>query len=206
MKTALASKQISLLHVPPHYTITSNAQARNAYGAAASEIVCAALELDPIAIDGSKEVCFDASRNGQNYEIKSVHQKSKIVVYDWRMKKEMRWMEKNSNPLRYAILAHNLRQHRNGATLIETLISKGLKLIVVNASVIHREAFQLKLNTMQSDVQRGPHFDYDRKGYADGYRNLPCEQILKLCKMRSERTFKLYGEEYSIPVYHLAGN
>jgi hypothetical protein len=204
MKIAFASKQIPLLTVPPSYTITSNAQARNAYGAAASEIVCAALELDPIAIDGSKEVCFDASRHGQNYEIKSVHQRSKIVVYDWRMEKEQRWMRETGENLRYAILAHNVRQHRDGATLVETLINKGLNLIVVKASVIHREAFQQKLNLVKIDSSKGPRHGYSRKGYQDGYRNLPCEHILKLCRMRTERTFQLYGTEYSIPIYHLA--
>jgi len=204
MKTAFASKQISLFEVSPCYTITSNAQARNAYGAAASEIVCAALELNPIAIDGSKEVCFDASRHGQNYEIKSAHQKAKIVLYDWRMKKEHRWMETTGQTLRYAILAHNLKQHRDGATLIDALVTNGLKVIVVKASVIHREAFQLKLNLVKEDASKGPRHGYSRKGYSDGYRNLPCEHILKLCRMRSERTFQLYGKQYTIAVHHLA--
>lgn len=203
MKTALASKQIPLLEVQPCYTITSNAQARNAYGAAASEIVCAILGLDPIAIDGSKEVCFDASRHGQNYEIKSVHQKAKIVIYDWRMKKEIRWMEETGENLRYAVLAHNLKQHRDGSTLVEALITKGLKLIVVKASVIHREASQLKLNLVKR-ADKGPRFGYNRKGYVDGYYNLPCEHIIKLCRMQTERAFKIWSREYSVPVFHLA--
>lgn len=203
MKTALASKQMSLINIPPSYTITSNAHARNAYGAAASEIVCAALNLDPIAIDGSKEVCFDASSHGQNYEIKSVHHKAKIVIYDWRMKKEKCWMETTGKSLRYAILVHNLKQHREGATLIDTLISRGLKLIVVRASVIHREASALKLNLV-NPTNKGPRHGYNRKGYADGYYNVPCERILQLCRMRSERTFQIYEKEVSIPIYHLA--
>lgn len=204
MKTAFASRQISLISVAPRYTITSNAQARNAYGAAASEIVCAALGLDPIAIDGSKEVCFDASSHGQNYEIKSVHQTSKIVIYDWRMRKEARWMQETGSNLRYAVLAHNLRRHQDGATLVDTMLQKGLKLIVVKASVIHRAALQQKLNFVKSDTSKGPRHGYNRKGYVDGYYNVPVEEILKLCRMRTERAFEIYGQRHSIPIFHLA--
>lgn len=192
------------MEISPCYAITSNAQARNAYGAAASEIVCASLGLDPIAIDGSKEVCFDASRHGQNYEIKSVHHKSKLVVYDWRMRKEIRWMREKGANLRYAVLSHGLRRHKDGSTLIDALFESGLSLIVVNAAVIHREAFQQKLNHIQQDTYRGSRFGYSRKGYVDGYYNLACKHVLKLCRMRTERTFQLYGKERNIPVFHLA--
>src|SRR4051812_26775895 len=97
---APASKQLSLLSVAPSYTITKNAQARNAYGTVAVEIVCAALNLLPIPINGNYAICFDAQDSNGFYEIKSVHRSGKVVIYDWRMEKEA----SVNVPLAYAIL------------------------------------------------------------------------------------------------------
>ena len=60
MRFALPSEQLSLLSIRPEYRIEGNTHARNAYGAAAQEIVCAALSLRAIPINGSCEICFDA--------------------------------------------------------------------------------------------------------------------------------------------------
>src|SRR4051812_20128751 len=76
-KLARASNQLQLLDVTPRYPIESNAAARNAYGSAAQEIVCAALKLRPIPINGQCDICFDAEDSDFFYEIKSCHRSGK---------------------------------------------------------------------------------------------------------------------------------
>lgn len=198
MKYARPSFQPLLFDLQPRFTIEKNAQARNAYGTAAQEIVCRALALDSIPIDGRCEVCFDASKDGIDYEIKSVHATSKVVCYDWRLAKEERAEKEDGRNLSYAILVHRVRGERDSSRLFAQMILGGY-IILISASAIRQFARREKLNTLKPK-QRGTRFGYDRVGYSDGYRNIPVKAFLALEGIQREAAFDLYGQSYNIPI------
>ena len=86
--------QPSLLEVFPDFKFKTPAAARTHYGAAMETVVCKALNLTQIPINGKFAINFDAKcglgKKKEFYEIKSVRDlpSSKSVIYDWRMKKE----------------------------------------------------------------------------------------------------------------------
>lgn len=168
------NRQLSLLTVAPSYRITKNAQARNAYGTVAAELVCAALRLETIPINGNYSICFDAARDGRFYEIKSVRRSGKVVIYDWRMDKEANVKV----PLYYAILIHNVRKS-DGRRLVEEMTSSALELLVIEASRVHAIA---RAQPLQRFLQLAldPRNGYTRRGYKDGYRNVPVRLLRDL--------------------------
>lgn len=194
-KLARASSQLALMEVPPCYAIASNAHARNAYGAAAQEIVCAALGLSPIPIDGGCEVCFDAEGAGEFFEIKSVHRGAKVVVYDWRMRKE----SAAGVPLKYAILCHNVRGARDGSRLFEAMAAGGLSLLVLEAATVHEAAALEPLCTIKR-LAASPRAGYNRKGYLDGYRNVSVHKLASSTSTREPRAFELFGVPFAVEV------
>lgn len=142
---ARASAQLPLLSLAPRFNITKNAQARNAYGTVAAEIVCAALKLNAIPINGNCSICFDAESAGHFYEIKSVKCGGKVVIYDWRMEKE----RAANVPLSYAILCHNVRKS-TGVNLAVEMMNSNLELIVLPAHVVHEAAARQPLHKLLS--------------------------------------------------------
>lgn len=191
---AIPSRQMNLLEVQPVFSIPSNAHARNAYGTAAQEIACAALQLDPIPIDGSKSICFDASDGVRPYEIKSVHRNGKAVIYDWRMEKEATVPES-----RYLILRHSVRSHRDGHTLYQAFADGGLEAWVITTPSIHRIARQeTKRVLLAKSVD--PRNGYNRKGYRDGYRNVGLNRFVPLLVEAQTREFVLYGIPFKVTV------
>jgi hypothetical protein len=191
---ALPSRQINLLEVQPVFRIDGNAHARNAYGTAAQEIACAALQLDPIAIDGSKSICFDASDGIRPYEIKSVHRNGKVVIYDWRMEKEATVPES-----RYLLLRHSVRGHRDGHTLYQAFADSGLEAWLISTPTIHRIAQAEKKRVMLSD-SKDPRCGYNRKGYKEGYRNVGLNQFSPILVAAQTRDFLLYGIRFRVTV------
>jgi len=191
MRIARATCQSLLLDVLPKYRLGSNADARNAYGSAAQEVVCAALAVHPIAINGNCEVCFDAEGHGLFYEIKSVRQGCKVVVYDCRMTKE----ETAGVPLLYALLVHHMKGLRTSAAMWESLAGK-TEILLVPAPVIHALARDEPLRTL-GNPSDDPRNGYSRKGYKDGYRNLPVNKIRQLQSTQREHHFSLHGMEFS---------
>lgn len=196
MKVARAGMQLSLFpHLRPSYVITTNAHARNAYGQAVQEIVCAALGLDPIAIDGSKEVCFDAERDGVFYEIKSVHRHGKLVIYDWRMEKEAR----AGVTLVYALLVHSVRGARTSDNMWHQFQSLPLELWTLPYQVVHEVALRCPLSKIKASWNGDPRNGYNRKGYRNGYRNLGLSSIRGLMVERSEpQELTLFDQRFSI--------
>jgi hypothetical protein len=175
MTIAPPDNQLSLLYVTPRFTITNNAQARNAYGIMAQELVCAALGLTPIRINGNFDVCFDAAKDNTYYEIKSCRRGCKIVIYDWRMQKEQE--VNKSNEVFYAILVHQVSRS-SGEELLTNFIKSELELLLVQTSLIHQLALQEPLRTLMKPQSKRT--GYNRKGYVDGYRNLPLSRIKPL--------------------------
>lgn len=194
MRLARASKQLLLLDTPPRYQLVSNATARNAYGCAAQEIVCAALQIEPIPINGKCDICFDAESGENFFEIKSVHRNGKVVIYDWRMQKE----RGAGVPLFYAILVHTCRGERNGS-MVFSAMSRFPEILVIPAESVHLIAEKQparKLLAKTSDPRCG----YNRKGYREGYRNLPLLPLRNLVRETQCAVFRLHGIEFSIPI------
>ncbi len=200
MTIARASTQLSLLQVQPCHRITSNAQARNAYGSAAQEIVCAALDLDPVPINGACSVCFDAQdKDGAMlHEIKSVKNGGKVVCYDWRMTKEA-----GAGVLAcYSILCHRVRGCRDGAELYRVFAAGGLELMILKLGTVHEIAREQPRNKIKATTPRpGVRMGYDRGGYKEGYRNVPTK-ALKDQTMKAElRSFELYGISFQVQLF-----
>jgi hypothetical protein len=191
---ATVSRQMNLLEVQPVFRIPSNAHARNAYGTAAQEIACAALQLQPIPIDGSKSICFDASDGVRPYEIKSVHRNGKAVIYDWRMEKEATVPDS-----RYLLLRHSVRGHRDGHTLYQAFADSGLEAWIITTPSVHRIALQEEKRVILSD-SKDPRCGYNRKGYRDGYRNVGLNRFLPLLTETQFRQFVLYGISFEITI------
>jgi len=186
---------MNLLEVQPVFKIPSNAHARNAYGTAAQEIACAALQLNPIPIDGSKSICFDASDGVRPYEIKSVHRNGKVVIYDWRMEKEAVVPES-----RYLILRHSVRGHRDGKTLYQAFADGGgLEAWIITTPSVHQIAQKEAKRVMLSD-SKDPRCGYSRKGYKDGYRNVGLNRFSDLMVEAQIRKFVLYGIFFQITI------
>lgn len=159
-------QQYSLFQLPPTGTIANNAAARNAYGSLAQELVCAALNLQPIPIDGRCAICFDAEANGQFYEIKSVHRSGKLVIYDWRVEKEAAYPT-----LLYALWVHKVRNCRNMSDLLPAMLTNS-SLWLVPASDVHKAAAAQPLRHLLNP-STDPRNGYSRAGYIRGYRNVP---------------------------------
>lgn len=191
---ATASRQMNLLEVQPVFHIPSNAHARNAYGTAAQEIACAALQLFPIPIDGSKSICFDASDGVRPYEIKSVHRNGKAVIYDWRMEKEATVPES-----RYLLLRHSVRGHRDGHTLYQAFADGGLEAWIISTPSIHHIARQEQKRVLLAN-SKDPRCGYNRKGYKDGYRNVGLNRFLPLLVEAQISKFMLYGIPFQVTV------
>ncbi len=186
-----------LLDVQPSYPMERNAQARNAYGSCAQEIVCAALGLYPIAIDGSCEVCFDAEKDDTFYEIKSAQRASKVVVYDWRIKKEA----DAGKPLRYAVLLHRAGGAGSSQELWRDMALTAT-LLVVSAATVHAEAMKQPLKKIgdASASRQSMRFGYSRKGYIDGYRSVPVKNLLGFAPKRHMAEFWLHDLLFTVPV------
>lgn len=185
MSLAESSRQISLFNLCPTAKMGNNALARNAYGQLAQDVVCAVLRLNPIPIDGSKTVCCDAELDGQHFEIKSVRRGCKVVLYDWRMKKEGEAVPN----LKYAILVHDNRKAESIAGMLETMKAKPPTLIIADASQIHAWAKFCPLNIMKAGAKPS---GYTRPGYSEGYRNLPVTKLLKCSSVLG----RIRGEVY----------
>lgn len=184
-----------LLEVEPRYNVFNNATARTAYGAAAQEIVCAALQLDPIAINGSCDVCFDAEKHGTFYEIKSVRAGQKVVIYNWRMEKESAF----SDVLFYAILIHQVSKQR------DEIISKmlqGAEILLLPSRAVHEAAKALPSYAPTINPEHaGARHGYTRKGYADGYRNVSVNRLKDEAARAASVDVCLYGHRATIPIY-----
>lgn len=197
MKLARASRQLLLLDTPPRFKITGNATARNAYGRAAQEIVCRALGLDAIAIDGTCETCLDAEGRGNFWEIKSVHRTGKVVIYDFRMQKE----QIAGVPLRYAILIHGVRGCRDGGRLIAAFADNAPRILSLDAVTVHLVAMRERLTEIKSTaLEKGPRFGYTRAGYADGYRSVRLRELIARPLVSRLEQFVLHGVPFRMEV------
>ena len=182
----------------PDFQIPSCAVARNAYGQAAQEIVCAALVLDPIPINGKAVVCFDAVGRGVLYEIKSVGRGGKMVLYDWRMAKE----EAVAVGAKYAILEHRVVGAKNSQDMWDQYSDHELRCYLLPILAVHRAAKQCPLVVPPlAKTDKGKRFGYNRKGYADGYRNVPMKMFVDEVRHEETVRFQIYGRNLEVEVW-----
>jgi len=165
--------QLTLFNVDPMLRAHNTGSARNAYGMAAQHIVCETLGLRPIPIDGRCGICLDAEDGEIFYEIKSVRTTGKIVIYDWRLEKEL----SSGVPVMYAILIHSLRGAREDILNAMRQCAPRILLIpLYEVAYAAREQAQRRYLKPRSARANG----YNRKGYAQGYRNIPLRRLLNV--------------------------
>lgn len=196
MKIARSNSQLEMeLNVLPSYELIKNAQSRNGYGSAAQYLSCAALGLDGIAIDGSKDVCFDAEKDGQFYEIKSVRKGGKVVIYDFRMEKE----QATGLPLKYLIFVHKLKGVKSSEELWSTISQTEFDILLIDARTIHKFASQCPLNKIKKI--HGGRCGYAREGYIRGYRNLPVKQLRQISWPLEKKKFTFCNIEFTANIF-----
>lgn len=175
---AAAMTQLALLDLAPSLAIRNVAHARTVYGELAQVIACRALGLTPISIDGRCETCFDAERRdaaaaeaARFFEIKSVHRRGKLVLYQWRMEKEARFPG-----LVYVLVVHQARCCQNMVELVAAY-TRGLELWLVPSPVIHAAAnlAPLRQHAAATVAHAAPcaRNGHLRAGYVDGFKNVP---------------------------------
>lgn len=163
--------QLPLLSVDPLLQAHNTASARNAYGLAAQHIVCETLGLWPIPIDGRCGICLDAEDGKIFYEIKSTRKTGKVVIYDWRLEKEL----SSGVPVMYAILIHTLRGARED--ILDAMRRCGPRILLVplyEVAYAAREQTRCYYLKPRCDRPNG----YNRAGYVQGYRSVPIKRLL----------------------------
>jgi hypothetical protein len=203
MKLARASRQQELqITVRPEFKVGKNCMARNAYGAIVEQLACSALKLDHIEIDGSKDVCFDAERNGIFYEIKSCHKNSKVVVYDFRLNKELN----TGKHVFYVIVLHKVKGAKTSHELWQMFQNTELEMHVLPIYTIERICSSLPLCFVKNTWKLDQRYGYNRKGYRDGYYNIPTKAIRQISTDKVTRNFKLHGMQFQAQIHVVQNN
>lgn len=153
----------------------TSGQARVFAGTVAEEIVCRGLGLSLLKPDARYGVCFDAVRGGTFYEIKSVRAGNKSPLYDYRMEKEAG----AGVPLVYLFARHDGRRFTSRERIHSELSGTMRDVYALPAALVHALAGEYPLRNIRTEV--GPdgkdRCGYNRKGYAEGYRNLPTVRV-----------------------------
>jgi hypothetical protein len=172
MKQSLLSLDLG----PPDKPIVGGGDMRSYSGNVLEEIVKNALCLHPGIANGQASTCPDAFTPTSTMlpvEIKSLRRRNKMVVYDWRMKKEARHCL-------YFIGIHKRRPGaRSLADLWRSFSTSLLEVYILTAREVEEIALMQPLNKIgQAKTKSGQRNGYQRKGYKDGYRNVPFSALL----------------------------
>lgn len=193
--------QQNLLDVRREGTFPSVASGRSFSGHAAEAIVRSALNMQEVAHDGKNTHNYDGAwLKGESYlfaEIKSVRKGGKVVVYDWRLEKGSLMPE---DSLVYLIAVHSCRGAKSheemSARMVETLDT----VYALTSDEIKHLATSEPLRQVKPMDESGQN-GYNRKGYCEGYRNIPLHKIKRLCSLvinhdDSEPTTPRWGFTY----------
>ena len=189
--------QPCLLEVAPDVTFTEDAQARVHYGLIVEELVCAALDLIPLKINGKRDICFDAKSKSTYYEIKSLAYGSDSPIYGWRVKKEI----ESGHTVTYAFLEHKAKKCKGTLDLLDVLAVPGntrLTLVDLNLLVEFRKSQPI------AGTKGKPNSGYARGGYARGYRSVSPKKLVERHEADtrvSSLTVELYDRRFSMDVY-----
>lgn len=166
--------QPDLISVLPDKPITKNGEARTRYGRVVEEIVCALLGLTDIPNSGSHDIVFDAHHpSGTFCEIKSLRAKNKLPIYEWRRTKD----RECGVPLVYVIAVHRCTQQTSLSDVWRTMAGTIQDIYVMPAWWVDLVA---RRHALRQLVKQSPNsrMGYRRKGYCDGYRNIPFADII----------------------------
>lgn len=186
-------RQMKLFKHFNDFDFTSVGSLRTHYGKAMEELACAFLGIYTIPINGNYDVNFDAFYKDQFYEIKSVQASGKVVIYDWRMEKEKPF----GKNLTYVFVVHKVKSAKSNRDLWRQIESKGVSIFNYPASTVHEEALKCPLKVMNPGNKRA---GWNRKGYSNGYRNLPLKNLIhpESPRVGQFRNIKIY--DFKIPV------
>jgi hypothetical protein len=173
-----------------------NLRARS--GVVMEEVVRAMLSLEQGPVNGSAKVCPDGyTYKGNPVEIKSLHRKNKMPIYDCRLAKELLGTI-------YIIGVHHRKKQINLEGIWIDLSKKLDCLIILWGWEVRQLAFSEQLQKIKSNkTKSGVRNGYQRKGYKDGYRNIPFKNLLEVASI--ELPFKananLHGLSFSAPIF-----
>lgn len=197
IKPPPSHEQPMLLDVKPDKPLTKNGEARTRYGKVVEEIVIELLGLTDIPNSGSHDCVFDAHHKPSGFycEIKSLRQGNKCPIYEWRRAKD----RKCGVPLVYVIGIHRCTSQKRLADVWDVMADTLDTILVLPAAVIDAEAekHQLRQNVPQGPA--GERQGYRRKGYCEGYRNIPEHALLKLVAGQPGRT--AFGSKHDLLLF-----
>lgn len=176
LKLLPSHAQLSLFDLMPDKPLTTPGESRTRYGRVVEEIAEALLDLHDIPNSGSHEIVYDAFGHGHFCEIKSIRHGSKLPLYEWRMEKD----KKCGAPLVYVIVIHRCTKAGTLGEVWQKMADTIKDILVLPVSVMHRLAEAEPLQRILSESKGPQRVGYSRKGYCDGYHNVP------LSKMRAE--------------------
>lgn len=156
----------------PDKRLTAPGEARTRYGKVVEEAVEALLGLEDIPNSGTHDIVFDAFlRQRETFcEIKSLRRNNKCPIYDFRRTKD----RDCGKPLLYVFAIHDCKDaHTVGGIWLK--MAETLKQVfVLPAWAVDLEARRHPLQTIKTArTASGSRNGYQRKGYAEGYRNIP---------------------------------
>lgn len=167
--------QQSLFTVLPDKPISKPGEARTRYGAVVNEIVNGLLGLIDIPNSGSHDCVFDAFHKLSDHyvEVKSLRQKNKLPVYDWRLEKDA----KAGVPLVYVIGVHRCAGQPDLGRVWHCMAETLDTIYVLPAAEVKRLAAVEPLQRLVAE-KPGSRVGYERAGYCEGYRNIPHAAIV----------------------------
>ena len=174
LKPAPTHWQPDLIPVMPDKPITKNGEARTRYGRVVEEIVCSLLGLTDIPNSGSHDIVFDAHHKPTDTycEIKSLRHNNKLPVYQWRLAKDMAC----EVPLLYVLAIHRCTKQATLSDVWRTMAATISDIYILPAWWVYLESRRHPLRQLVKQ-ELGSRMGYKRKGYCDGYRNLPYSSL-----------------------------
>lgn len=193
VKPPPSAVQPTLFDLMPDKPLLTPGESRTRYGRVVEEIVCKLMGLQDIPNSGTHDAVFDAWKDGTFYEIKSLRHGGKLPLYEWRRLKD----SKAGVPLLYAIAIHRCVNARTLGDVWRGMTSTIQEILIIPAGEISELASGEPLRQIVEVGPPGERMGYKRKGYAEGYRNIPIQKI------RESRQFQRHYHHcdiYGLPV------
>lgn len=152
--------QPPLFDQPRSGKFKSAGAARSHVGNLVEEIVVDAMGLRAIPTVATHDVCFDAELGLQHFEIKSLRRANKSPIYVWRVEKE----RAADSCAIYLFAVHEGKNFESFEDAYKKL-SKTLRFVY---AVTLDDLEQMMLTLPLCKIE-----NMERKGYEDGYKNVP---------------------------------
>ncbi|MEO0796639.1 MAG: hypothetical protein AAFX93_15830 [Verrucomicrobiota bacterium] len=193
IKTEQLSTQPRLFEGPDLIRFDSLAQSRNYYGDAAEDIACAALGAVRMTIDGRYDVCYDAKKGEDYFEIKSVKQSGECPIWNWRLEKDI----KTGLSLFYVFVLHNVRKASDTFELWEGLAETVQEILIVPLPIV-KELHATKQTEGNKFKPGTKDFGHYREGYCDGYRRIRITEFKAQLSRIEALEFNVNGYQFNL--------